>query len=632
MNPRRLLVPAGLAPFLLATATSACARGPQGPPSPVDLDWLRSECEGGALVHHADGRLYLTELETGESEFLANGNQPEFSPDGARVAWISGNRAMGRLRSGDPSVYVIARGVEPSGGVHWLGDDAVALVLRRQGTPAWYRVGLDGGEEAIPELTALGTGGYECDVKLCDDGVWSYVADQGWKTSDGHWGKVPGTCSVSLSPDGATVTSLHNPHKDCDLTAIRPRGITARIVWPYAGGYDNHRFASSDPRFLVTVDEHTETMVVMTVDGERCTRVGTLGHANGGMYGDWTSRRPSRTDWIPTEEEPPTVDEDWPTQQEDTVFVWDTALSSNTLASRPAAEALCRLELRDAARVGARSDLLLDGGRAEAESGVVAAALVDLEASGEGGLELFVTCDRAETEGAGTILDLAGRLELVQDGTSLALLVEAPGAPRLGLGEVRAGEGTHVALAWSPTELVAYRDGEEQAVTELARPLSWKDASPALVLGARPCGERDWRGRVEGVALTRRPPDRDAVRAAFELRSRRVAHRAVPERRTVRGVLVAKRPLPRPDLYPDTLVAYDYRLPDGLATVVHWGILDGRIQTAIRDRRVEGEYRLWLEPWSAHAELQRFKLVGSEEVVGRPWFDATPPALDARLR
>ena len=111
--------------------------------------------------------------------FLANGNQPELSADGQRIAWIDGDRAKGRLRRGDASVYVIAKDVERAGGVHWLSDSEVAVVLRSGREKAWFGVALDGSRREILELTRLGTGGYECDVKLGEDGVWSYVADQG---------------------------------------------------------------------------------------------------------------------------------------------------------------------------------------------------------------------------------------------------------------------------------------------------------------------------------------------------------------------------------------------------------------------------------------------------------------------
>ncbi len=45
--------------------------------SPTDLEWLRDEVGDGALIHHSDGRIYLTELATAESVLVGNGNQPE---------------------------------------------------------------------------------------------------------------------------------------------------------------------------------------------------------------------------------------------------------------------------------------------------------------------------------------------------------------------------------------------------------------------------------------------------------------------------------------------------------------------------------------------------------------------------
>ena len=261
--------------------------------SPTDLEWLRGEVGDGALIHHADGRIYLTELLTGETVHVGNGNQPEFSPDGTKFAWIDGGAAKGRLRKGDSTVHVIAEGVRREGGVHWLSNSEVAVVLRRDGTRKWFRVSLSGNQDEIPELTALGTGGYECDVRQAEDGVWSYVADEAWRTSDGRRGRVAGTCSVSLSPDGRSVTSLHDDHKTAAIQAIRPGGVERTLRWRYGGGFDNHRWASGSASFIVVVDEVDQESkdvtypVVMSADGQRSTRLGNKGYARHGVYGDF---------------------------------------------------------------------------------------------------------------------------------------------------------------------------------------------------------------------------------------------------------------------------------------------------------------------------------------------------------
>lgn len=150
------------------------------------------------------------------------------------------------------------------------------------------------GESAeIPELTAIGRGGPECDVRQGADGIWSYVDDETWRTSDGRRGRVAGTCSVSLSPDGLSVTSLFRGHKTVALEAIRPGGVARELHWRYGGGFDNHRWASHVPDYIVAVDEVDEESkrvtypVVIRADGGRAARLGDKGLTGDDVYGDF---------------------------------------------------------------------------------------------------------------------------------------------------------------------------------------------------------------------------------------------------------------------------------------------------------------------------------------------------------
>jgi hypothetical protein len=282
-----------LTALVLAIALPAGAQDP----SPTDLNWLRGEVGDGALAYWVRdwSEIYLTELSDGQTVLVGDGVKPEFSPDSSKLAWIDGTTAKGRMRKGDATVHTIATGVSDSGGIHWISDSEVVVVKSGK----WRRITLGGTESEVPELTALGTGGSETDVKLGADGVWSYVDGTTWKTSDGSSGATGGNCSCSLSPDGKSTTGLQDGHKICKLTQVRSGGVSGQLEWvyDYSGekGFDNQRWSSNHPDFVACQDEKYNYMVVMKVGGTYCTRMGNT--AAGEMYGDFTAGDGSGDPW-----------------------------------------------------------------------------------------------------------------------------------------------------------------------------------------------------------------------------------------------------------------------------------------------------------------------------------------------
>ena len=274
-------------------------------PSPNDLNWLRGECGDGALAYQAGDpnyRIYLTELSDGQTVEVGPGTRPEFSPDSSKLAWIDGSTAKGRMRKGAPTIHTIASGVTAEGGVHWVSDSEVVLVKSGK----WFRVSLSGDESEVAPLSALGTGGSECDVKQGSDGVWSYVTGATWKTSTGDEGGTGGTCSCSLSPDGKSVTGLEHGHKTCQLTQIRSGGTSGELNWVYdfdgEKGFDNQRWSSNDSRFVAMQDEKYNYLVIMKVGGTYCTRMGQS--SSGEMYGDFSVGDGSGDPWPGTVSDP----------------------------------------------------------------------------------------------------------------------------------------------------------------------------------------------------------------------------------------------------------------------------------------------------------------------------------------
>ena len=610
----------------------ACAQEP----SPDDLQWLREACGDGALVHHAAGRLYLTELSTGLSTFMAFGNQPEFSPDGTRVAWIDGTSAKGRLRRDDDRIHVIAENIEPAAGVHWFDDDEVLLVLNRSRDRGWYRVSLTGDITPVPELTKLGLGGYECDVRLAPDGVWSYVAKRSWRTSDGRRGVLPGTCSVSLSLDGRSATSLHNPHKRCSITAIRTGGHELELRWPYRGGFDNHRWASNDPRFIVAVDEHHQTMAVMTYDGSRCTRLGTLGHAEHMMYGDFTVGTGEGDPW-PDEAEETGPLAPWPVTVEGLAFRWTSGRHSNTMVDAGGVRRLCRLEAGGMARLGRHFDMKLTRRGGTFVSEPAAGARITRACAGARALtvEALVTPSR-DTASDGRILGQVGA-----DGRLNFLLEQDDNALRFTLGGGPAGRPdagtltmparhldgpTHVVVVVGAHLVTGYLNGRRVAEVSVEAPGLDRWENLPLSFGAPEDHARHWAGALERIALYARALSAEEVARKAEAIRRDLGERIDPERHLVRGTLTRVVPIPNVELYPNALVAFEYELADRPAAlspsvmVVHWGVLNGRPDERVRDRAIGSTFDLRLEPLADHEQLNAIKLVIEEQDYARELF------------
>ncbi len=257
---------------------------------PDDLAWLKSKVGDGALGYENSGKIYLVELSNNASKQVGSGHSPEFSPNGYYLAWIDGSSVRCILRNSSSDVHTLATGVSSASGVHWVGNSAFVAVKSGK----WKRIGLDGSEKDEAELTKLGTGSTEVDVKLGSDGVWSYVNGMTWKTSDGKSGAINGHCSGSLSPDGKSATGLENGHVKCNFTQVRSGGKSGSVAWNYGScgskGFDNQRWSSNQSDLLVVQYECKNWIAVLDITNGKATKMG--GTVSGEAYGDFVKGSP----------------------------------------------------------------------------------------------------------------------------------------------------------------------------------------------------------------------------------------------------------------------------------------------------------------------------------------------------
>jgi hypothetical protein len=274
----RKAVPAFALLALLAAAGAASA-------AQRDRAWLKSQCGEGALAYEKGGTRYtdegdimIVEVSDGAETKVGRGRCPEFSPDSSKLAWLDGSTAKGCMRKGDRTVHTIATGCSTSAGVHWYDDDEVLVVKSGK----WYRVHISGSlQQEVPALTALGTGGTECDVRLAG-GVWCYVTGSTWKTSEGRSGGTGGNCACSYSPvhnGGVSVTGLHSGHHDCSLTKVISGAPTGTIRC--GDGFDNQRWSSNDVRYVAAKNEAKGRMMVMNVYSQDWAVLGSSGADRG---------------------------------------------------------------------------------------------------------------------------------------------------------------------------------------------------------------------------------------------------------------------------------------------------------------------------------------------------------------
>lgn len=182
-----------------------------------------------------------------------------------------------------------------------------------------------------------------------------------------------------------------------------------------------------------------------------------------------------------------------------------------------------------------------------------------------------------------------------------------------------------------PTHLVATFDAGRVAVHANGRSVfagAGFDLSAAADAELRFGAPATWNGSVEGVALYARALSaRDAAAHHDAYAARLAGRRPLPALR-LDARLARKRPIPRAEVYPNSLVVYDYRVlrvaegdyGEEKLLVAHRGNVNGSRNDRVADLVVGRRYSLDLEPFEAHPQLAGLQMVGNDEDWHLPLF------------
>lgn len=307
---------------------------------------------------------------------------------------------------------------------------------------------------------------------------------------------------------------------------------------------------------------------------------------------------------------------DWPVTNLPLLFVWEDRNADNRSGENGSRQS--GVEAKERARFGPHFEMLVDGGRFEADA--ASAKATEAYFSGKQTpftIEVLATPLKAEQTGivAGT-----SHFQIKQRGTDWVFVADGQHPAKLWIGGAKAGVPHHLAIAFDGAEYTAFHNG---------KPVSQgnKDLSGIEMLAGRRgiVFGSGWDGAVEAVNLAPGRIDESRIEASWKYLEKKIAARKPIPRVRLRGKLLemtADRPVEALDTYQRGLLGYLYKVEEVLegsleadkVVVIHWTIMD-RVPLQGFPRRPGETYELVIEPYAAHREL----------VSERQWNDILEP-------
>lgn len=337
----------------------------------------------------------------------------------------------------------------------------------------------------------------------------------------------------------------------------------------------------------------------------------------------------------------------WPGNHEALVFLWENLSKTNTITQTNGKDArICSTALRGLARFGRHHDMLTAGGAMLARD-VDKRLLAACKKTNQLTIEVTLTPADLKQRGPARIVTFSTNsgsrnFTLGQEAGNLVLRLRTTQTgnngtkPQVTLCKLVAGRPQHVIVSYFPGRLLCYVNGRKVLASAAVQGDFSNWSSQHLLFGDEWDGQRDWSGRLEGVAIYSRfvPPDEAALR--YRLYVARFKKRKPAPRVVLEGKLVATTAMPAlGDIAPYRrgLVLYTYevakvisgRCKEKRIQVAHWAILDEKVLKSLAAKVKERTYRLTLERYDDHPQLQGERLItDSNEFDLRRCIDVGP--------
>ena len=325
---------------------------------------------------------------------------------------------------------------------------------------------------------------------------------------------------------------------------------------------------------------------------------------------------------------------------ENLVFIWKNNNAPNRVKTNEGGkERVFRVKARGQAKFGRFFDMDLAGGFMETE-GVDKDLLEACRKTNRLSIEAFITPANVNQDNLQRIITFSSNADspnfrLDQHGEELifSLKTSDKGSARppatVRLGGLRQGIPNHIFVTYAPGRLRFYLNGRRVVPkTEITGDFrNW--TLQHLQFGDEIGGGYDWSGRLENIAIYNRDFTPEDVKFRYRIIVNRLKDRPKIERLEVDAILKDISITPQPEEiapYRRCLALYTYEIQKVLSgttiskriAVYHWVILDNKILP--NNRRKDQSYRLVLEPFDSHPQLEGERQISDSDEFDLPLY------------